>query len=155
MHIHLIAIGTRMPDWVDRGFHEYVRRLPKECRLRLVEIPAGQRGKGADPLRCVQTEGERMLAALPRYARVVALDVKGRQWSTEELAEVLGDWLLLGSDVALLVGGPDGLAPAVLQRADARWSLSRLTLPHMLVRVVIAEQIYRSTSILKSHPYHR
>lgn len=155
MQVNLIAVGTRMPDWIDKGFHEYARRLPRECRLRLVEIPSGYRGKGADPARSLQSEGERMLTAVPKDSDVLALDVSGQQLSTEELAQRLAGWLQSARDVALLVGGPDGLAPAASARANTSWSLSRLTLPHMLVRIVVVEQIYRSMSILKGHPYHR
>jgi 23S rRNA (pseudouridine1915-N3)-methyltransferase len=123
--------------------------------LRLVEIPAGKRGKGADIARITQQEGEKMLAALPKGARVVALDVKGRPWSTEVLSRELDAWRHDGRDVALLVGGPEGLAPECVARAEQRWSLSNLTLPHPLVRIVVAEQLYRAWSILHNHPYHR
>jgi len=144
-----------MPAWVTQGYAEYARRLPADCALRLVEIPAGKRGKGADIDRITQLEGEKMLAALPKGARVVALDVKGRPWSTEVLSRELDAWRHDGGDVALLVGGPEGLAPECVARAEQRWSLSNLTLPHPLVRIVVAEQLYRAWSILHNHPYHR
>lgn len=144
-----------MPAWVEAGYTEYARRLPAECVLRLTEIAAGRRTKGADLRRLTEKEGEQMLAAVPRGARVVALDVGGRGWSTEQLAEQLRGWLADGRDLALLVGGPEGLAPACLAAAGERWSLSPLTLPHPLVRVVLAEQIYRAWSLLAGHPYHR
>jgi len=144
-----------MPAWVEAGYTEYARRLPAECVLRLTEIAAGRRTKGADLRRLTEKEGEHMLAAVPRGARVVALDVGGRGWSTEQLAEQLRGWLADGRDLALLVGGPEGLAPACLAAAGERWSLSPLTLPHPLVRVVLAEQIYRAWSLLAGHPYHR
>ena len=155
MQISLIAIGARMPGWVTQGFEEYARRLPSECSLRLVEIPAGKRGKGADLVRIAHKEGQQTLAAVPKGVRVVAMDVKGRAWSTEELAKELDDWRHDGRDVALLVGGPEGLAPECLESADQRWSLSNMTLPHPLVRIVVAEQLYRAWSILHNHPYHR
>lgn len=155
MRLELIAVGERMPAWIREGYDEYAKRLPRECALILREIEPGARGKSQDPARAVAVEGERMLAALPKGARVVALDVKGAEHATEELAARLEVWLADGRDVALLVGGPDGLAPECLARADERWSLSRLTLPHPLVRVVLAEQIYRAWSILRNHPYHR
>lgn len=155
MKLHLLAVGTRMPDWVTRGYEEYARRLPADTALQLIEIEAGKRTKGADITRLLQQEGERMLAALPKSARVIALDVQGQGWSTERLARELGTWRQDGRDVALLVGGPEGLAPACLERAAQRWSLSPLTLPHPLVRVVIAEQLYRAWSLLNNHPYHR
>jgi 23S rRNA (pseudouridine1915-N3)-methyltransferase len=155
MHIHLIAIGQRMEAWVNEGYQEFARRMPQECALRLKEIPAVKRGKNADIPRILQQEGERMLGAIPSGARVIALDVDGRQWSTAQLAQELEQWLPAGQDVALLVGGPEGLAPQCLERAQQRWSLSALTLPHPLVRVVVAEQLYRAWTIIKGHPYHR
>lgn len=155
MHIHLIAIGQRMDAWVNEAYQEFAKRMPPECALLLKEIPAGKRGKNADIPRILQQEGERMLAAIPDGARVIALDVEGRQWSTPQLAQQLEQWLPSGQDVALLVGGPEGLAPQCLERARQRWSLSALTLPHPLVRVVLAEQLYRAWTIIKGHPYHR
>ena len=155
MHIHLIAIGQRMDAWVNQGFQEFAKRMPPECNLQLKEIAAGKRGKNADIPRILQQEGERMLAAIPAGARVIALDVEGKQWSTPQLAQQLEQWLPSGQDVALLVGGPEGLAPQCLERAQQRWSLSALTLPHPLVRVVLAEQLYRAWSLHKGHPYHR
>ena len=144
-----------MDEWVEQGFKEFQKRLPAECKLRLTEIPAGKRGKNADIARITREEGERMLAVIPQDTHVIALDVKGRQWSTEELSEQLSTWLQSGRDTCLLVGGPEGLAPDCLERSQQRWSLSALTLPHPMVRIVVAEQIYRAWSILKGHPYHR
>ncbi len=155
MNIHLISVGTRMPRWVEEGYQEYARRLPGECALKLVEIAPGHRGKGADLARAIRGEGERMLKAIPRNCYVVALDVRGRSWSTGQVSGKLEEWLAGGCDVALLVGGPEGLADSCLERADSCWSLSTLTLPHPLVRVVVAEQLYRAWSILRNHPYHR
>lgn len=155
MRVHLVAVGTRLPAWQQEGFAEYAKRLPRECALELVEIPAARRSKNTDTRRAVKTEGERMLAVLPRDALVIALDQGGRSHDTEELARLLARWLEQGRDVALLVGGADGLAPDCLTRAEARWSLSPLTLPHGLVRVLLAEQLYRAWSILQGHPYHR
>jgi 23S rRNA (pseudouridine1915-N3)-methyltransferase len=155
MRIHLIAVGNRMPAWVDEGYQEYARRLPPECALQLHEVPAGKRGKNADIVRLTRQEGEKMAAAIPKGARVVALEVKGKSWSTEQLSARLESWLGDGCDVALLVGGPEGIEPGLSASADERWSLSPLTLPHPLVRIVVAEQIYRAWSLLKGHPYHR
>ena len=155
MQISLIAVGARMPAWVTQGYEEYARRLPPEYSLQLVEIQAGKRGKGADLIRIIQQEGHQSLAAVPKGARVVAMDVKGRAWSTEELAREMDSWRHDGRDVALLVGGPEGLAESCRNRAQQTWSLSALTLPHPLVRIVVAEQLYRAWSILKGHPYHR
>ena len=155
MHIHLIAVGEKLPRWVQQGYSEYAKRLPAECTLRLVEIPAGRRGKNTDIARTVDDESKRILAAVPKSATVVALEVGGRSWSTEQLARQLGDWMGRGQDLALLVGGPDGLGEAARQAAGQHWSLSPLTLPHPLGRVVLGEQLYRAWSILRHHPYHR
>ncbi len=155
MRIHLVAVGTRMPGWVADGYEEYAKRLPRECELILKEIAPAKRGKTADSARWREDEGARVLAALPRDAHVVALDLEGKDWSTPDLAQNLERWLANGRDVALLVGGPDGLAPACRERANQTWRLSRLTFPHPIVRVIVAEQIYRAWSLLHNHPYHR
>jgi 23S rRNA (pseudouridine1915-N3)-methyltransferase len=155
MRIHLIAVGSRMPRWVDEGFTDYAKRMPAECRVNLVEIPTGRRGKHADLARLRRDEGTRQLAAIPRGAHVVALEVTGRSWSTGQLAGRLDGWLREGRDTALLIGGPEGLDPTARAAAAEEWSLSALTLPHPLVRVLIAEQLYRAWSILQHHPYHR
>lgn len=155
MRLHLIAVGNRMPGWVEQGYAEYAKRLPADCALQLHEIAPGKRTKGADLERARREEGDKMLAALPKGAYVVALEVGGKDWSTEDLAQRLAEWRQLGRDVALLVGGPEGLADSCRARADVQWSLSRLTLPHPLVRIVLAEQIYRAWSLLQGHPYHR
>ncbi|MCB1791370.1 MAG: 23S rRNA (pseudouridine(1915)-N(3))-methyltransferase RlmH [Gammaproteobacteria bacterium] len=155
MNIHLIAVGDRMPRWIQEGFDEYARRLPAECALKLNEIAPGKRGKNADIARIVRDETERTLAAIPKGAKVVALEVDGQRWSTEQLSVRLDDWMADGRDLALLVGGPDGLGDAARAAAELQWSLSPLTLPHPLVRVIVAEQLYRAWSILRNHPYHR
>lgn len=155
MQIHLISVGNRMPRWVEDGYAEYAKRMPRECSLRLVEIAPGRRGKGMDARRAMADEGQRMLKALPKGAQVIALDVQGKAWTTEQLSARMGAWLGEGRDLALLVGGPEGLDPACLARAHGRWSLSPLTFPHPLVRVVLAEQLYRAWSLLQGHPYHR
>ena len=155
MNIHLLSVGNKMPSWVSDGYQEYAKRLPTECKLNLIEIAPGHRGKNADLKRTLREEGERMLRALPKGCHVVALDIPGKTWSTNQLAQQLGGWMESGSDIALLVGGPEGLAESCLQRADIRWSLSPLTLPHPLVRVLLSEQIYRAWSLLHNHPYHR
>lgn len=155
MNIHLISVGTRMPKWVELGFAEYTKRMPAECSVKLVEIAPGHRGKGADIQRAIRDEGERMLKAIPRDCQVIALEVKGKEWNTQQLADRLADWMEGGRNLVLLVGGPDGLADNCRQRADLLWSLSPLTMPHPLVRVVLAEQLYRAWSLMRNHPYHR
>lgn len=155
MRARLIAVGERMPGWVAEGFAEYRKRLSHELPLELVEIRPGARGKGRDEARAMHDEGVAMLAALPRDIQVVALDGHGKAWSSEELAAQLAHWRMAGRDLAFLIGGPDGHAPEVLARADQSWSLGPLTLPHMLVRLVLAEQLYRACSLLAGHPYHR
>lgn len=155
MRIHLLAVGTRMPSWVVEGYREYAKRLPRECSLHLVEIPPAKRHKSLTAEQARQQEGRALLAALPKDCSVVALDVRGKPWSTEVLAAQLDDWLVSGRDIALLVGGPDGLSTACLERANQRWSLSALTYPHALVRIVLAEQLYRAWTITTGHPYHR
>lgn len=144
-----------MPRWVDAGYDDYARRLPPECSLHLVEVPLARRTPAGDLRRARAREGELLLKAIPDGARVVALDEGGAGWSTREIARRLSYWMQEGRDLALLAGGPDGLAPACLERAEARWSLSPLTLPHGLVRIIVAEQMYRAWSLLQHHPYHR
>ncbi|HEC29178.1 MAG TPA: 23S rRNA (pseudouridine(1915)-N(3))-methyltransferase RlmH [Gammaproteobacteria bacterium] len=155
MHIYLIAAGNRMPAWVEEAYKDYASRLPKECSLNLLEINPGKRYKGADIDRIGMEEGERILAAIPKSCQVIALDVGGKAWSTEQLAGQLENWMQSGQDVALLVGGPEGLSDACYKRAGQRWSLSPLTLPHPMVRVILAEQMFRAWSIIARHPYHR
>lgn len=155
MKIKLIAVGTRMPSWVNDGYNEYARRLPAEFSLELIEVALGQRGKNADIDRIIKREGEQMLASVDSSDYVIALEVNGRDWSTEKLAKQAEVWQMAGRNVVLLVGGPDGLSDACRARADQQWSLSPLTLPHPLVRVLLAEQLYRAWSITRNHPYHR
>ncbi len=155
MRLQLVAVGQKMPAWVAEGWATFAKRLPRDCPLQLVELAAGQRGRKADPARARRDEGERMLAATPAGAHVVALEVTGQAWDTATLAQRMEQWRGGGRDVALLVGGPDGLDPRCLERADECWSLSPLTFPHMLVRVIVAEQLYRAWSLLSHHPYHR
>jgi 23S rRNA (pseudouridine1915-N3)-methyltransferase len=155
MQINLITIGNRMPSWVQQGYDDYAKRLPRECELVLKEIPAGKRGKNSDIARITKEEGERMIATLPQSTHIVTLDLAGKSWTTPELADALQRWLANGQSVSLLVGGPEGLANEVKQLARESWSLSKLTFPHPLVRIVVAEQLYRAWSILHNHPYHR
>jgi 23S rRNA (pseudouridine1915-N3)-methyltransferase len=155
MKCRLIAAGTRLPEWVNSGFLEYQKRLRTPLVLELHEIPVATRRAGENPQRAIAREGADMLAALGKDDYVVALEITGKAMSTEQLSAWLADRLRDGRSLALLIGGPDGLSPQCRQRADQAWSLSPLTLPHALVRVVVAEQIYRAMSLMAGHPYHR
>lgn len=151
----MLAVGTRMPGWVTQGVEEYRKRLPREMALEVIELSPGPRQKSADPAKAIRIEGDRLLSKIRDSELVVALDVEGKPWSTPALSERMRDWQMSGGDVSLLVGGPDGLDPRCLSRADLRWSLSPLTLPHPLVRVLLAEQLYRGWTLMTGHPYHR
>jgi 23S rRNA (pseudouridine1915-N3)-methyltransferase len=140
-----------MPAWVQSGYAEYAKRLSRELPLELIEVAA----KSRDPARAMSEEGEALLTAIPKGAHVVALDGRGKAWSSEELAQQLARWRMQGKDLAFLIGGADGFASTVLDRADQKWSLGPATLPHPLVRVVVVEQLYRAASLLANHPYHR
>jgi 23S rRNA (pseudouridine1915-N3)-methyltransferase len=152
--MRIVAAGTRMPGWVTAGFHEYADRLRGEYRLELNEVPLGRRG-GGDVRRAVEGEGRRMLARAGERAYIVALQVEGRAFSTGQLARWLEERARSADSLVFCIGGPDGLAPEVDERTRQRWSLSPLTLPHGLARVVAAEALYRAVSVIKGLPYHR
>lgn len=155
MIIHIIAVGTKMPGWVTQGVDEYLRRMPSECQVKFVELPLGQRAKSKNIKQAMQQEEKSILAAIPNNSLVIAMEVKAKIWSTEILSEKMQDWMQSGKDVALLVGGPDGMTQVCIDMAIEKWSLSNLTLPHPLVRIVLAEQLYRALMIIKNHPYHK
>lgn len=155
MKARLIAVGEHAPAWVAEGFAEYRKRLSHWLPLDLVEIAPGLRGKNRDVARATQDEGARVLAALPKQAHVIVLDGRGTPHTSEQLAQRLEHWRGQGRDLAFLIGGPEGHAADVLARGDEKWSLGPLTLPHMLVRLVLAEQLYRAAALLANHPYHR
>ena len=155
LRLSLITASNRQPDWVDQGADEYAKRLRGRCTLEIKTLPLARRTATIPVERAVHDEGERMLAQLPAGAHVVALLETGKPWSTKDLAAKLERWMQRGAPVALLVGGPDGLSPECMARANERWSLSNLTLPHGLVRIVAAEALYRAWSLLENHPYHR
>lgn len=155
MKIKLISVGTRMPDWVERGVEEYRRRFPADFQFDVLEVPLVKRGKNPDMVRIMGREAQDLLQRVPADDYLVAMDVQGKSLSTEDLAASVDRIRQEGRNLSLLVGGPDGLDRECLQRADALWSLSALTLPHPLVRVLVAEQFYRVWSLLHQHPYHR
>lgn len=154
MRVSLIAVGQRMPGWVTEGFGEYTKRLQGRLPIQLIEIPAVRRGSG-DNARAMQEEGKKLLAATRPADYLIALDERGKVRSSMALSQWLGERMQAGQDLGFLIGGADGFAPEVLARANERWSLSALTLPHALVRVVFAEQMYRAVTLLDGHPYHR
>lgn len=155
MKLHLIAVGHKMPGWISAGYDDYARRMPPDLPLALTEIKPGHRTAGADGARARQLEADRILAALPAGSVPVVLDERGAQVTTRELASWLQDWMAEGVSPAFVIGGADGLADNVKARAVKLLGVSRLTLPHALARVLLAEQLYRAVCIIKGHPYHR
>ncbi|MCF7696323.1 MULTISPECIES: 23S rRNA (pseudouridine(1915)-N(3))-methyltransferase RlmH [Mycetohabitans] len=155
MKLYIVAVGHRMPDWVTRGFDEYAKRMPPELRIELREIKPEQRVSTRAVTSVMAAERTRIEAALPKGARLVALDEHGLDWTTMQLAQHLPRWQQDGRDVAFVIGGADGLDPAIKAQADLLLRLSSLTLPHAMVRVLLAEQLYRAWSITQNHPYHR
>ena len=154
MKLTLLAVGDKMPAWAEAATTEYLKRMPREARIDLVTVkPEKRAGQSADTLK--QAEAARLLDKLPAHCRLIALDEHGRQATTRELADLLARWMASGQDTALVIGGADGLASAILDRAESKLALSRLTLPHALARVLLAEQLYRAISLLNNHPYHR
>lgn len=155
LRLKVITASNRQPDWVEQGTDDYAKRLRGRCTLEIKSIGLARRTSSTPVERAIADEGERMLALVPDGAHVVALAETGNPWTTAQLAAKLERWMQLGAPVSLLVGGPDGLSPACVARANERWSLSSLTLPHGLVRIVVAEALYRAWSLLENHPYHR
>ena len=155
MRVRLIAVGSRMPKWVREAYEDYITRLGSGLKVSLVEIEPGPRSAGRPPQKAMEAEAQKLLGALRKDEYVVALDERGAEMTTRELAAWLKARMQDGRDLAFLVGGPDGFAPEVVARSDFKWSLSRLTFPHALVRVVLAEQLYRAHGVLANHPYHR
>jgi 23S rRNA (pseudouridine1915-N3)-methyltransferase len=155
MEISLIAVGKKMPAWIEEGYTQYAKRLPSDFKLKLIEITNLKRGSGSEVVRAQRQESEQMLAAIAKDSYVIALDVMGEQWDTYQLSKHLQLWHDRAQPINLLIGGPEGLSTACLERANQKWSLSLLTFPHPLVRVLVAEQLYRAWSILTHHPYHR
>lgn len=153
MKIRILAVGQKMPSWVNEPVSDYLQRMPRECRVEFVELAMAKPRKN-DNKGMRAEEGKRMLDAIPPKTRVIALDERGQSWSTMKLSNNMETWLQDGRDVTLLIGGPNGLAPECVQLAEQTWSLSALTLPHPMVRILVAEQLYRGWSVLQNHPYH-
>ena len=148
-----------MPDWVEAGYAEYAKRMPRDVVVEMVELPLAQRTKNSDIAKAMEKEGEAILATIGgssgKGEQIIALEVKGKPWTTEQLSDNLASWKMSGFNYCLLIGGPDGLAPEVSALASIKWSLSPLTLPHSLVRILVIEQLYRACTILQNHPYHK
>ena len=155
LRLSLLTASNRQPDWVDDGAADYAKRLRGRCTLEIKTLPLARRTASTPVERAIADEGERLLAAIPAGAHVVALDERGKPWTTKDLATKLDGWMRVGAPVFLLIGGPDGLSPACTKRAHERWCLSPLTLPHGLAKVIAAEALYRAWSLLERHPYHR
>jgi len=144
-----------MPAWVNMGYDEFAKRMTANCQLRLVELPMEKRGKNVSISQIIKKEADRILSNVPKACRLIALDVKGKHIDSQAMADQFSQWLQSGQDICFVIGGPDGLDPSCLSKADNIWSLSNLTFPHQLVRIVLAEQLYRAWSIYQNHPYHR
>lgn len=155
MKVNLIAIGNKMPDWVDIASNDFLKRLPAEIKVNEIFLPLIKRGKNPDTPRIVRDESRKLLNAVPKGSVLVVLDVLGKKITTMKLSEMLGTWLEQSQDISIIIGGPDGVSDELLTKATMKISLSELTFPHPLVRVVLLEQIYRAWSILNNHPYHR
>ena len=155
MRIHLIAVGKKMPEWVNSGFSEFSKRMPPELQINLIEVAPSIRNKSTPIDKNIKEEGERIQSTIPSNSMLIVLDEKGKKFSSIDLSNKMESWFPMGQDVSIVIGGADGIDPVIKQQADETWSLSSFTLPHALVRVVVAEQLYRAWSILKGHPYHR
>lgn len=155
MKLWLVTIGHKMPDWITTGFNEYAKRMPREARIELVEIKPEPRTTGKNVAQIMEAEAQRILAALPQDALRIALDERGTHLTTRQMAQQMQDWLRGGRDVAFIIGGADGLHESVKSSAQQLLALSAMTLPHGLVRILLAEQLYRAHSLLHNHPYHR
>lgn len=155
MKINLIAVGNKMPDWVELASNDYAKRLPAEIKINSILLPLIKRGKNPDIPRIIRDESRKILASLPKESLLVVLDVVGKSVTTMQLSSILEKWLQQGQDVSIVIGGPDGVSEELLAKASLKLSLSALTFPHPLVRIILLEQIYRAWSILNNHPYHR
>lgn len=155
MKINIITIGKASDSWLETGYKEYAKRIPSNCQINLLELPPVKRTKSSNISNLLTMEANRLIAAVPQNSLMIALDEHGQEFNTFELTRKMSVWYQEQQDITLIVGGPDGLAPLVIESAYLVWSLSRLTLPHQLVKIIIIEQIYRAWSIMNNHPYHR
>ncbi len=155
MRIQIIAVGERMPSWVQEGYQEYVKRIASGLSLSLVEISAEKRNKSSNTQKILQKEAQRMLQAVGKDHYIIALDKGGQSWSTEKLANKIRGWQQDGTNISILIGGPEGMTTELLQQAQLKLSFSAMTFPHPIIRVMLAEQIYRAYSIINNHPYHK
>lgn len=155
MKIHLIAVGKKMPEWINTGYAEFSKRMPPELQINLIEITPSVRNKSTPIEKNIKEEGESIQSAIPANSKLIVLDEKGKYFSSIDLSKKMEGWLPMGQDISIVIGGTDGIDPMIKQQADEKWSVSSFTLPHALVRVVVAEQLYRAWSIMKGHPYHR
>ena len=155
MKFIVCAVGHKMPEWIATGFQEYVKRMPRAAAIELLEIKPEKRGTGKKPEQLLAAEGIRIRTALPAGCRLVALDERGKQWTTAKFADSITGWMKDGGDTVFVIGGADGLDANIKNSADEILALSTLTLPHGLARILLAEQLYRAVSLIKGHPYHR
>ncbi len=155
MQINIIAVGEKPPTWVEAGVKQYVTRMPHECKVNLISVSSGKRSKNGNIKQAQRQEEELLLKKTPKESYRIVLDEHGQAWSTTILAQKLDSWLQSFPIITMYIGGPDGFSKDFLLQADSNWSLSTLTLPHMLVRVLLVEQLYRAWSMLQGHPYHR
>lgn len=155
LNIELLAAGTKPPAWIASGITEYQKRLPRDWSFTIKDIPVSKRHKGEPVGKAIEAEGQRMLSAITPGSMVVSMDRNGKNWSTQELAAQMQDWQIDMGKVQFLIGGPDGLSKDCLDQSHRSWSLSRLTFPHFMVRLLLAEQIYRAWSVINNHPYHK
>ena len=155
MKLVIVSVGHKMPDWITMGFNEYAKRMPREAKIELLEIKPEPRSTGKTTVQIMEAEAQRILSAMPQNCLRIALDERGMQATTRQLAAMMQDWMREGRDVAFIIGGADGLHESVKQAAQQLLALSALTLPHAFARVLLAEQLYRAHSLMHNHPYHR
>lgn len=155
MKLRILCVGNNMPSWVKTAVNEYSKRMPRDCAIELQEIAPAKRNKTMSAQKAMQIEAKSLEKAMNSQHHTIALDIPGKPWSTQDVANKLADWRELGKNIDFIIGGADGISPEILNRVQDSWSLSNLTLPHPLVRVMLTEQLYRAWTLLNHHPYHR